>query len=120
MSGWIKSHRNLFSSEMYTNLTAKQFTVYMAIMHMVNHKECEWRYKDHVFHLKAGQVITSLNSIRKWCTKDITTRSIRTALTKFEQWGIITSERSGNARLITVVDWEASQSDEKNRQGDPD
>lgn len=77
---------------------------------MVNHKPKKWLYNGKIKEAKAGQCVTSIQSIINKCNcKTITRQKVRTALEKFEQWGFLTIETTNNDTIITIVNWEYYQ-----------
>lgn len=80
---------------------------------MVNHDGEEWEWKGKKYICKPGQKVTSLEKIRLQCGKGISTQNIRTALKRFEKLGFLTSESTNESRLITVLNWELYQGDNK-------
>ncbi|MBE3578865.1 MAG: hypothetical protein IMW83_03175 [Caldanaerobacter subterraneus] len=103
--GWIKLYRKILDSEMYQSLNAKQKVVMITCLLLANHKpqKCEWNGEIH--EIKAGQFITSLESLKKHCGKDISIRNVRTALSKLEKWRFLTSKSTNTGRLITILNW---------------
>jgi D-alanyl-D-alanine dipeptidase len=90
----------------------------MVILLMANHKENQWEFKGEIYTVGPGQFVTSLDSIKQNCAKDVSIQNIRTALLKLEKWGFLTSKSTNKNRLITVVNWEVYQPQEKNQQTD--
>lgn len=83
---------------------------------MVNHKSNKWIFKGEEHEVKAGQVVTSLESIANMCAKDVSVQNVRTALLKFEKHGFLTNKSTNKNRLITIVNWELYQSEEEKQQ----
>ena len=113
-NGWIKIHRKLQRSPMYQNLNSKQRDVMMQVLMMASHEETEWEWQGEVCKIQPGQFVTSLDSIRQACGKDVKVQSVRTALLKLEKWHFLTNEATKHGRLITVVKWGDYQGDEVN------
>ena len=72
---------------------------------MANHKEGEWEWQGRKFKVTPGQMVTSLESIRRECGRGITIQNIRTALSRFEKYGFLTNQSTKTGRLITIVNW---------------
>lgn len=83
---------------------------------MANHKSNKWIFKGEEFEVKAGQLVTSLESIANSCAKDVTVQNVRTALLKFEKYGFLINKSTNKNRLITIVNWELYQSEEEKQQ----
>lgn len=105
MIGWIKLHRKLLISDMYQDLNAVQRDVLLQCLLAANHKPKKWEWQGKIFECKAGQFITSLDSLIKLCSKGTTIRNVRTALLKLEKWEFLTNESTKTGRLITVINW---------------
>lgn len=110
--GWIKMHRKTLDSDMFRNLTATQRDVFTVLLMLANHKEKTWEWGGQLFSLKPGQLITSLESLKKYCAKDTTIQNIRTALRKLEKWGFLTNKSTKTGRLITICNWGIYQGDD--------
>lgn len=111
-NGWIKLHRKILSSDMYQSLNSKQRDILITLLLMANHKEKQWEYKSEIYTAKPGQMVTSLESIKKNCAKDVTIQNIRTTLKKLETWGFLTNQSTKTGRLITIVNWRLYQDEE--------
>lgn len=108
-NGWIKLHRKILSSDMYQSLNSKQRDILITLLLMANHKEKQWEYKGKIYTADPGQMVTSLESIKKNCAKDVTIQNIRTTLKKLETWGFLTNQSTKTGRLITIVNWRLYQ-----------
>lgn len=109
MIGWIKLHRKLLVSDMYQDLNAVQRDVLLQCLLAANHKPKQWEWQGKIFECKAGQFITSLDSLIKLCAKGTSIRNVRTALVKLEKWQFLTNESTKTGRLITVINWDTYQ-----------
>lgn len=114
--GYIKLFRKIRQSALYKDCNAKQRDIMINLLLSANHKPNKWIYKGEEYTLKTGQLITSLESIANMCAKDVTIQNVRTALKKFEKYGFLTNESTNKNRLITIINWEFYQSNEKNQQ----
>lgn len=108
-TGWIKLYRKTLDSEMYQNLNAKQKVVMITCLLLANHKPQRWEWNGEIYEVKEGQFITSLESLKKHCGKDISIKNVRTALAKLEKWGFLINESAKTGRLITIVNWQVYQ-----------
>lgn len=109
MDGWIKLHRKILNSDMYRSLNSKQRDVMITLLLMANHKPNKWEYKGEIYEAKPGQFVTSLESIKQNCAKDVSIKNIRTTLQKLEKWGFLTNKSTKTGRLITIVNWDIYQ-----------
>ena len=77
---------------------------------MANHSDKEWEWKGEKFTCKAGQLITSLDSIVRKTGTGVSVRNVRTAIDRFEKYNFLTNESTNKNRLITICNWEEYQS----------
>ena len=114
MEGWIKLHRELVEKAIWTQSTPEQASILITLLTMANHEEKEWIWKGKKFKAKPGQIVTSLDSIKKRCPRGISIGQIRTCLVKFENLEFLANESTKTGRLISIVNWEIYQAkDEK-------
>jgi len=106
---WIKLHRKIQHSPMYKALNSKQRDVLIQLLLMANTEENEWSWNGEMYQCKPGQFITSLESIKANCSKDISIQNIKTALKKFKTWRFLTNESTNSGRKITIINWECYQ-----------
>lgn len=106
---WIKLHRKLHENDMYKGLTSPQRDVFIQVLLMARYKSSKWEWKGEVFETGPGQFVTSLDSIKKRCAKDVSLKNVRTALLKLEKWGFLANKSTKTGRLITVVNWDTYQ-----------
>ena len=112
--GWVKLHRGIQENVVWTSTTPEQFKIFIALLMMVNHYPNSWEHEGKKMHLQPGQTITSVKSIVEACGPGITPQKVKTALKKFEKWGILTNKSTNKHRLITLINWDFYQgSDEK-------
>jgi hypothetical protein len=109
MVGWIKLYRETQGNIVWQSTTPEQKVIFVTLLMMVNFEANSWEWEGRKFHLQPGQTITSLQNIAKAAGKGITIQKVRTALKKFEKWGILTDQSTGSGRLITLVNWEKYQ-----------
>lgn len=110
MEGWVKLHRELLDKPIWLLSTPEHKAILVAILLMVNHEEKTWEWKGQTFTCKPGQIITSLEGIRRIAGKGVSVQNIRSALLRFEKLNFLTSESTMLNRLITVCNWEYYQS----------
>ena len=111
-NGWIKLYRKIQESDMYQYLNSKQRDVMIQILLMANHHEREWMWEGRVYKCKPGQLITSLQTLKSRCAKDVSIQNIRTSLSVLEKFGFLTNKSTNTGRIITLINWDAYQSDE--------
>lgn len=114
--GWIKLHRILKDKPIWKCSTPEQKTILITLLLMVNHDTNEWEWQGKKFKVVPGQMITSLDNIKKEAGQGITIQNIRTALLKFEKYEFLTNVSTKTGRLITIVNWGLYQSKEENQQ----
>ncbi len=107
--GYIKLWRKLTESNMYKNLNSKQRDILIQCLLMANHQENEWTWGKEIYKCVPGQFITSLDSLKDKCSKDVSVQSVRTSLLKLEQWHFLTNKSTKTGRLITICKWDTYQ-----------
>ncbi|MEE8382249.1 MAG: hypothetical protein V3R78_10305, partial [Thermodesulfobacteriota bacterium] len=76
---------------------------------LANHAPRKWEWNKQVFECKAGQFVTSLDSLQKACAKGVSVKMIRTALKKLEKWEFLADKGAKTGRLITITNWDSYQ-----------
>lgn len=109
-NGFIKLYRKIQKSSMYRSLNSKQRDVMIQCLLLANHAGKEWEWGGEIYQCAPGQFITSLESLRNACAKDVKIQSIRTALLKLEKWHFLTNKSTKRGSLITIVNWASYQS----------
>ena len=109
MQGWIKLHRELLKKPIWTESTHVQRTILITLLLMVNHKPTKWLWKGQLYQCQAGQMITSLKSIKETCGFGVSIQNIRTALDLFSRLEFLTNESTKANRLITIVNYKTYQ-----------
>lgn len=111
--GWIKLWRELIKKPIWKKSSPEHCKILITILVMVNYEENEWEWEGKKFMIQPGQMITSLESIRKKADKGISTRNVRSALERFQNLGFLTSKTTNQGRLITVLNWDTYQGDDR-------
>lgn len=109
---WIKLHRELIKKPIWLKSTPQQKTILITLLSMVNWKLNGWEWKGKKYKCNPGQMITSLNSIKKACGTGISIRNIRTALVRFEKLVFLTNQTTKHydeGTLITISNWNKYQ-----------
>jgi len=115
-NGWIKLHRALKDKAIWKCSTPEQKVILITLLMMANHKPQEWEWQGKKFTCYPGQMITSLESIRKIAGRGVSIKNIRTSLQRFQKLEFLANKTAKTGRLITIVNWESYQSDENNGQ----
>jgi len=112
-NGWIKLHRSLLDWEWYDDVNVMR--VFLHCVLKANHESKEWRGVT----IERGQFYTSLDTLSK--ELGLSVQKIRTAISKLESTGEITSKQHARARMVTVINYDQHQADNKestrNQQG---
>lgn len=111
--GWIKLWRELIKKPIWRKSSPEHCKILITILVMVNYDENEWEWEGKKFMVQPGQMITSIESIRKKADKGISTRNVRSALERFQKLGFLTSKASNQGRLITILNWDSYQGDDR-------
>jgi len=118
MSGWIKVHRELMDKPIWKTTTPIQKSILFAILLSVNYAENVWSWNGQRFHLRAGQLVTSLPALAALAGKGVTVQNVRTALKLFEKLEFLTDQSTATGRIITVVNWQLYQHTADSSTGD--
>lgn len=111
--GWIKLHRKILEDELWIDCTPEQKVIMMTLLMLANHDDKSWIWQGKKFSIKAGQLITSIESIRKISGKNISSKNVRSALVKFKKYGFLANESAKTGRLITIANWAKYQSNDE-------
>lgn len=111
--GWVKLHREMMDNAVWTATTAEQKVIFLTLVLMVNHAANSWEWEGDKYHVEPGQTITSVKSICDLAGKGITPQKVKTALKKFEKYGILTNKSTKRGRLISLVNWAKYQRDDR-------
>lgn len=103
--GWVKLHRKILEDELWIDCTPEQKVIMMTLLMLANHDDKSWIWQGKKFSIKAGQLITSIESIRKISGKNISSKNVRSALVKFKKYGFLANESAKTGRLITIANW---------------
>lgn len=102
MNGFILLHRNILNWGHYKNLTAKD--AFFHLLFMANFTESE----NFGHTILRGQVFTSLSALSNEI--EIAHKSAKRALTVLEASGEIKSKRINDKLLITILNYDETQS----------
>ena len=109
MQGWIKLYRKLLDDTLWEISTPHQKVVMITLLLMASHKENEWYWQGKRFDIKAGEFVTSIDSIARKGGNGISKQNVRSALKKFENYGFLTNKSTKNGRLISICNWSRYQ-----------
>jgi len=109
VSGWVKLYRNIIEDELWKISLPKQKVIMLHLILMVNHKESTWAWQGEKFNVPAGGMVTSLESIKRFCGRGISIRNVRTALVSFSRYGFLTNKSTKTGRLIQIANYEKYQ-----------
>jgi len=107
MNGFIKIHRSLLEWEWWDDKNT--FRLFMTILLLANWKDKKWHGKT----IPRGSFWTSLETLSK--KSGLTFKQTRTSLNKLISTGEVTSKGANDGRLITVVNYDLYQSDDRER-----
>lgn len=109
--GFIKLHRKLLDSPVWKCSNSVQKEILITLLLMTNFKPNRWFHDGQEFDLEAGQLLTSLASIKENCSSDVSIQNIRTALNRFEKMEFLTAKSTNKFRIITILNWETYQNE---------
>lgn len=105
LNGYIKLYRKLVQWGWYQDNVVK--SLFLHFLLTASFKDFEWMG----YHLKAGQIVTGRQRLAK--ELGFTEQQIRTGIKKLESTKEITSKTTNKYTIITVMNWEDYQGDEK-------
>ena len=106
--GWIKLHRNILVTRIWMEGNLNDKVAFIVILLKANYEANRWVYKGKEHHVEAGQFVTSLSKLGALC--GLTKAQVRSSIDKLVAHGFITKKNIGNKSLITVKEWDLSQS----------
>jgi len=109
MAGFIKLHRELIKKPIWLNSTPEQKSILIAILLSVNFVGKEWEWNGEKYKVLPGQMITSLDTIKRKCGKGISIQNVRTSLKRFEKLEFLTNKPTKTGRLIIIINWDSYQ-----------
>ncbi|MGR5914589.1 hypothetical protein ACT7DA_20985 [Bacillus pacificus] len=115
--GWVKLHRKTKCSEVFNDVYL--FRLYCLLQMKATYKKRDVEYNGHILQLKAGQLITGRQSLsdefnEKLPPKQKTPKStVWSWLKKLEKLGIISIESNTMYSIVTIIEWESEQSEER-------
>jgi len=110
--GYLKLYRELFDKPIWVCSNSKQKVILITLLCMANFKEKEWEFEGKKYKCKAGEFITSLESIAKECGEDVSIQNVRTFLKNLETYEFLTNKSTNKSRLISITNWSLYQSND--------
>lgn len=110
MNGWIKIHRSLLESPVWTSANAEGRVILMTLLLSVTPTPYKSFWNGQEIVVQPGQIITSIEGICARTGLLVTPQNVRTMLRKCKQVGFLTEEVTKTGRLITIVNWGVYQS----------
>ena len=110
MEGWIKIHRKILENPIICK-DCETFSIWLYLLLSATHQEIPAIFKGEKIILKKGQLITGILSISK--KLKINKDKIQRTLKCFENDKQIEQQTSNKNRLITILNWEQYQNNNK-------
>lgn len=111
-NGWIRLWRKLGEKRIWLKTTPEQKTLMVALLIMVCYEKEDAVWKGKTIVLKPGSMIASLEEIRKFAGRNISTQNVRSALDLFEnKYEFISQSVTKTGRIITILNWKEYQQD---------
>lgn len=108
--GWVKFYRQSIDSTTWKNPII--WAVWSWCLLKANHKKNKFPFNGKDIVVKKGEFITGINkAVRE--LPNISTQQYRTAIKYLKSTGRITSEATNQFTLISIVNWEEYQNDNK-------
>ncbi len=107
--GFVKIYRTLLDDALWQICSPEQKVIMITLLLKANYQTKEWGWNGNKFKVEPGELITSLESIKKDCGKKISLQNIRSALAKFKKYGFLTEEVTKVNRKISILNWEKYQ-----------
>ena len=105
MKGFIKLHRQIIDWEWYGDPATK--AVFIHILLSACYDSCRFMGNE----VSRGQYMTSLSRLSR--DLNLSTRQVRTALSRLEKTGEIDTQTSNRATLITICNYDGYQVEER-------
>lgn len=105
LKGFFTLHRRLFEDPLWLNGTPVQKVLMVYLIGKANYKPKQWSWQGEKFEVGRGQLITSLDNLKRGLGKKVSTQNIRTALGNLEKYGFLTNKSTKTGRLITICNY---------------
>lgn len=117
--GYFKIWRELLDKPIWQCSTPEQKAILITLLAMANWKENDWEWQGKRFKAKPGQFVTSLPKIAEKAGNGVSIQNVRTALSRFQDYGFLTDKTTNRGRLITIVNWALYQADKEQTTAKP-
>ena len=107
--GYFVIWRCLFNDTLWLNGTPTQKILMIICIGKANHEANEWHWLGEKFSVERGQFVTSIDKLKKYMGKHITTQNLRSALNNLEKYHFLTMIATKAGRLITVLNYNKYQ-----------
>lgn len=108
-NGWLKLHRKIAGKGYYKKSEYVHLWIHLILK--ANHQSAEWMYKNEVFKIERGQMITSRKTLSK--ETGINESKIERILKTFKSEQQIEQQNLFTSRLITITNYEDYQNSEQ-------
>jgi hypothetical protein len=105
MTGWVKLRRKMLDWEWYSDPAVCRLFTHLLLM--ANYKDTKWRGQV----IKKGELLTGRKLLSE--QTGLSEQQIRTALSKLQSTGEITSRSTNRFSVITITQWELYQADDR-------
>ena len=105
MNGWIKLHRPLLDSSVWTSANAEGRVILITLLLSATPTPYKTLWEGKEIVVQPGQIITSIEGICALTGMLVTPQNVRTMLRKCKQAGFLTEEVAKRGRLITIANW---------------
>ena len=107
--GWIKIHRKVFDNELYFAEKFSRFHAFLDLVLLAYHKQGLYITRGIEIQLERGQLVIPVrNLVQRW---QWSSTKVLHFLGELEQLGMIKTERSNVATIITIINYEKYQSE---------
>ena len=107
--GWLKLHRKIMEKGYYKKSEYVHLWVHLILK--ANHQPAEWMYKNEIFKIKRGQMITSRKTLSE--ETGINESKVERILKTFETEQQIEQQNLFTSRLITIINYDDHQDSEQ-------
>ena len=121
-TGFIQISRSLFEHPAWIDATPEQKVLLLTIIEKANYKPMTWLWNGEQVSVDRGQFITSVEKLVVAGGRGMTTAKVRTALKRFEKYGILTTKTTSQSTLVTVENYDilTCGPDEDSKRNDKD
>jgi len=99
----------LIKKPIWLNSTPEHKSILITLLLLANHDFAEWEWMGKKFKICPGQLVTSLESIRKKTGRGISIQNVRSCLKRLQKLDFVTDKATKAGRLITIINWDSYQ-----------